>query len=72
MEYNLFKPIKLNEKYKNVKSISVSEGRKSTRYNYDDKGNLKSIEKINLERKCLQNLRFIRMLNIPIKRKTQV
>ena len=45
--YNLFKPIKLNEKYKNVKSISVSEGRKSTRYNYDDKGNLKSIEKIN-------------------------
>ena len=48
--YNLFKPIKLNEKYKNVKSISVSEGRKSTRYNYDDKGNLKTIEKINLER----------------------
>ena len=48
--YNLFKPIKLNEKYKNVKSISVSEGRKSTRYNYDDKGNLKTIEKINWER----------------------
>ena len=45
--YNLFKPIKLNEKYKNVKSISVSEGRKSTRYNYDDKGKLKTIEKIN-------------------------
>ena len=44
--YNLFKPIKLNEKYKNVKSISVSEGGKSTRYNYDDKGNLKTIEKI--------------------------
>ena len=32
--YNLFKPIKLNEKYRNVKSISVSEGSKSTRYNY--------------------------------------
>ena len=30
------------------------------------------LPKINLERKCLQNLRFIRMLNIPIKRKTQV
>jgi len=44
--YNLFKPIKLNEKYKNVKSISVSEAGKSTRYNYDDKGNLKTIEKI--------------------------
>ena len=48
--YNLFKPIKLNEKYKNVKSIFVSEGGKSTRYNYDDKGNLKTIEKINGER----------------------
>ena len=47
--YNLFKPIKLNEKYRNVKSISVSEGSKSTRYNYDDKGNLKMIEKINGE-----------------------
>jgi len=44
--YNLFKPIKLNEKYKNVKSISVSEAGKSTRYNYDNKGNLKTIEKI--------------------------
>ena len=48
--YNLFEPIKLNKKYKNIKSISVSEGRKSTRYNYDDKGNLKTIEKINWER----------------------
>ena len=47
--YNLFKPIKLNEKYKNVKSISVSEDGKSTRYNYDDKGNLKMIEKTNGE-----------------------
>ena len=48
--YNLFKPIKLNEKYKNIKSIFVSEGGKSTRYNYDDKGNLEMIEKINGER----------------------
>ena len=45
--YNLFEPIKLNKKYKNIKSISVSEGGKSTKYNYDYKGNLKTIEKIN-------------------------
>ena len=45
--YNLFEPIKLNKKYKNIKLISVSEGGKSTKYNYDYKGNLKTIEKIN-------------------------
>ena len=45
--YNLFEPIKLNKKYKNIKSISVSEGGKSTKYNYDYKGNLNTIEKIN-------------------------
>ena len=48
--YNLFEPIKLNNKYKNVKSISVSEGGKSIKYHYDYKGNLKTIEKINWER----------------------
>ena len=44
--YNLFEPIKLNKKYKNVKSISVSEGGKSIKYHYDYKGNLETIEKL--------------------------
>ena len=48
--YNFFKPVKLNEKYKNVKSISIREDNKSTVYNYDYEGNLKTIEKINGER----------------------
>ena len=48
--YNLFEPIKLNKKYKNVKLISVFESGKSTKYHYDNKGKLKTIEKINGER----------------------